>query len=142
MIVYLLDVNLLLALSDPLHEHHEIAHDWFAATGQYGWATCPLTENSFVRIASHPQYPNRPGNPRIVLNLLRQFCALNGHHFWAETVSLRDWVGFDDQITHKQLTDVYLLYVAKHWGGKLATLDQRIPAEVVTGGIDLLTVIK
>jgi predicted nucleic acid-binding protein len=29
---YLLDVNLLLALSDPLHVHHELAHGWFSET--------------------------------------------------------------------------------------------------------------
>jgi hypothetical protein len=30
---YLLDVNLLLALSDPMHVHHEVAHRWFADAG-------------------------------------------------------------------------------------------------------------
>jgi hypothetical protein len=35
--VYLLDVNLLLALSDPMHVHHEIAHRWFADTGGQAW---------------------------------------------------------------------------------------------------------
>ena len=34
MTIYLLDVNVLLALSDPMHIHHEAAHRWFAAKGQ------------------------------------------------------------------------------------------------------------
>ncbi len=59
MTIYLLDVNVLLALSDPMHIHHEAAHRWFAAKGQSAWATSPITENGFVRIASHPNYPNR-----------------------------------------------------------------------------------
>jgi predicted nucleic acid-binding protein len=42
MTVYLLDVNLLLALSDPIHVHHEAAHHWFGQTGRQAWATCPL----------------------------------------------------------------------------------------------------
>ncbi|MDO9124550.1 MAG: VapC toxin family PIN domain ribonuclease, partial [Deltaproteobacteria bacterium] len=62
MTTYLLDVNLLLALSDPMHIHHELAHRWFAEKGHQAWATCPLTENGFIRIASHPNYPNRPGD--------------------------------------------------------------------------------
>jgi len=45
MTVYLLDVNVLLALSDPMHLHHEAAHVWFVEKGKAAWATCPITEN-------------------------------------------------------------------------------------------------
>jgi hypothetical protein len=37
-------MNLLLALSDPMHLHHGAAHHWFAARGRSAWATCPITE--------------------------------------------------------------------------------------------------
>ena len=74
MTTFLLDINVLLALSDPLHIQHEAAHQWFAQEGKKSWATCPLTENGFVRIASHPQYPNRPGDALMVLAILRKFC--------------------------------------------------------------------
>jgi hypothetical protein len=37
-------------------------------------------------------------------------------------------------ITPAQVTDVYLLGLAAHKGGKPATLDHRIPAAVVRGG--------
>ena len=50
----LLDVNVLVALFDPDHVHHEAAHVWFAATRGAGWATCPLTENGVVRVLSNP----------------------------------------------------------------------------------------
>ena len=50
--VALLDVNLLLALFDPDHVHHEVAHDRFADERESGWATCPMTGNGFVRTAS------------------------------------------------------------------------------------------
>ena len=49
--VLLLDVNLLVALFHPDHVHHEIAHDWFADHLREGWATCPLTESGFIRVA-------------------------------------------------------------------------------------------
>jgi toxin-antitoxin system PIN domain toxin len=144
--VYLLDVNLLLALSDPKHEHHEIAHHWFAAHcraehGQHAWATCPITENGFVRVASHPRYPNRPGDTTVVLSILRRMCAAEGHHFWAEDISLRDVLEPGYAITPAQVTDLYLLGLATHKGGKLATLDRRIPASAVRGGPQALKII-
>ncbi|MBT8366554.1 MAG: VapC toxin family PIN domain ribonuclease, partial [Deltaproteobacteria bacterium] len=74
MTIHLLDINLLLALTDPMHVHHEPSHQWFAEKGQKAWATCPLTENGFVRIASHPNYPNRPGDVPAVFLILRQIC--------------------------------------------------------------------
>ena len=35
---YLLDVNVLIALIDPGHVQHEIAHDWFLRDGLSAWA--------------------------------------------------------------------------------------------------------
>lgn len=142
MTVYLLDVNLLLALSDPMHVHHETAHGWFAERGRQAWATCPITENGFVRIASHPRYPNRPGDVSVVLAILRRFCAAEGHHFWAEEISIRDLLQPGAGITPAQVTDVFLLGLAAHKAGKLATLDQRIPAAIVRGGPQALEMIR
>lgn len=141
MIGYLLDVNLLLALSDPMHVFHDAAHRWFAANGSRAWATCPITENAFVRIASHPRYPNRPGDAGAVLALLRQFCAAEGHQFWTEDVSIRDLVRPEAVITHTQVTDLYLLGLAVHKGGKLATLDQHLPVTVIKGGTEALELV-
>ena len=141
MVTYLLDINLLLALSDPMHTHHQLAHAWFEQKGKNSWATCPLTENGFVRIASQPRYPNRPGDVSTVLTILRQFCQLTGHEFWAEDVTLRNVLLPNQMITSNQVTDVYLLGLAVHKKGKLATLDQRIPAQVIQGGSDALEII-
>lgn len=134
MTTYLLDVNLLLALSDPMHVHHESAHRWFADSGQKAWATCPLTENGFVRIASHPNYPNRPGNVAAVLAILRQLCDAPGHDFWTDEISILQALESDSLITHAQVTDAYLLGLAVRKGGKLASLDHRIPVDAVRGG--------
>jgi toxin-antitoxin system PIN domain toxin len=138
---YLLDVNLLLALSDPMHVHHDIAQGWFAETGAQAWATCPVTENGFVRIASHPRYANRPGDVSSVLAILRQFCAAEGHHFWTEDISIRHLLGSGKIVTHAHVTDIFLLGLAVHKGGKLATLDKRLPAKAVEGGADALEII-
>ena len=58
---YLLDVNVLIALFDPAHLNHDAAHQWFGETGAEAWASCPLTENGFVRVISHPSIPDGRG---------------------------------------------------------------------------------
>ena len=141
MTVYLLDVNLLLALSDPMHIHHESAHRWFAESGPQSWATSPITENGFIRIASHPSYPNRPGDVTAVLDIFRQLCDAPGHQFWSEDISILQILEPDAIITHAQITDVYLLGLAVHKRGKLATLDRRIPTDAVRGGRKALELI-
>ncbi|MEC4815692.1 MAG: TA system VapC family ribonuclease toxin [Scytonema sp. PMC 1069.18] len=141
MSIYLLDVNVLLALSDPMHIYHEAAHRWFATKGKYAWATCPITENGFVRIASHPNYPNRPGDVPSVLAILRQFCTMVGHHFWSEDVSIRELLQPNVLIPHSQITDVFLLGLAVQKEGKLATFDQRIVTSAVQGGSKALELI-
>jgi hypothetical protein len=134
MTTHLLDVNLLLALTDPMHIHQQSAQRWFVEKGQQAWATCPLTENGFIRIASHPNYPNRPGDVTAVLDILRRLCEVPGHHFWSEDISILRILEPEALITHAQITDVFLLGLAVHKKGKLATLDQRIPADAVRGG--------
>lgn len=48
----LLDVNVLLALVDPLHAHHERAKHFFVNRHPAAWATCPIVENGFLRVLS------------------------------------------------------------------------------------------
>ena len=134
MTIHLLDINVLLALADPMHLHHNLCRQWFAEKGQSAWATCPLTENGFIRIASHPKYPNRPGDVQTVGSILRQFCAASGHHFWTDDLSVLNILKPEAVVTHAQITDLYLLGLAIHHGGKLATLDQRIPVGAVPEG--------
>src|SRR5262249_31680377 len=54
----LLDINVLLALLDSDHVDHQLARDWINAEIQYGWASCAITQNGFVRIISQPRYPS------------------------------------------------------------------------------------
>lgn len=133
--VGLLDVNVLIALFDPDHVHHEIAHDWFGDNRAAGWATCPLTEIGFLRVLSNPA---RGGEIRAVAELvarLRKFCASGQHHFWPDSISLHDERVFDASLVrgHKQLTDVYLLGLAVKRGGRLVTFDHSVPLGAVKG---------
>ena len=133
--VALLDVNVLVALFDPEHVHHDLAHDWFADQRTHGWATCPITENGFVRVLTNPKYPAGHPRPLDVVDRLRTFCASGQHRFIADTLSLTDHRVFNAALIrgHRQLTDVYLLGLAKRAGATLATFDRTIPLAAVIG---------
>jgi toxin-antitoxin system PIN domain toxin len=88
--VALLDVNVLVALFDPDHVHHEAAHRWFADNRPSGWATCPLTENGLVRVLTHPAYSQAAEQPALTVRRLRTFCSSGEHEFWPDDVSIRD----------------------------------------------------
>ena len=131
----LLDVNLLVALFDSDHIHHDLAHDWFADHRADGWATCAVTENGFVRVLANPAYGLGAMRPQEIVERLGRFCASGHHEFWCDTVSLRDTTLFRTSFVrgHGQLTDVYLLGLAKKLGGRLATFDRTIPLGAVVG---------
>lgn len=135
--IALLDVNVLIALFDPNHIHHDLAHDWFAEHGPAGWATCPITEAGFVRVVSNPRYGPSAPRPAAARDLLRRFCESVGHHFWPDSVSLRDATLFTLEAAHghRQLTDVYLLGLARTMGGTLTTFDRTIPTAAVKGAV-------
>lgn len=130
----LLDVNMLIALFDSGHVHHEVAHDWFADHHATGWATCPLTENGFLRYLTHPRRPVEEDRAT-VFGSLRTLCTSGHHEFWPDGVSLRDESLFDASVivSHSQLTDVYLLGLATRMGGTLATFDSHVPLHAVRG---------
>jgi uncharacterized protein len=133
--VALLDVNVLIALFDPDHVHHDAAHDWFADEGAGGWATCPLTENGFVRTLTNlPRRGEFMSIPDTVARL-RTFCASGHHEFWSDDVSLCDDDRFDAMRIrgHRQLPDVYLLGLAVAHHGRLVTFDGGIRLESVKG---------
>jgi toxin-antitoxin system PIN domain toxin len=134
--VALLDVNILVALFDPDHVHHDLAHDWFADHRANGWATCPMTEAGFVRVVSNPKYQPDPPRPAAVIAQLREFCSSGQHHFWPDAISLRDDKLFapDSVRGHSQVTDIYLLGLATSMDGSLVTFDRSI-ASASTAGV-------
>ena len=134
----LLDVNVLVALFDPDHPHHEAAHLWFGRDGRAAWATCPLTENGLVRVLSNPAYSPARLSPGAVVERLRAFCRSGEHEFWPDEVSLLDSRLFRSPgpVGYRSVTDVYLLGLATARGGRLATFDRRILVRSVVGADD------
>jgi toxin-antitoxin system PIN domain toxin len=114
--VVLLDVNVLVALFDPDHVHHSAAHTWFTAHRRAGWATCPLTENGLIRILANSAYSGVHETPAAIQKRLQSFCGSGQHVFWPDDVSLRDETLFrrSAPVTDRQVTDVYLLGLARH----------------------------
>jgi hypothetical protein len=140
---YLLDINILLALLDPMHVFHDAAHRWFHALAHAQWATCPLTENGVVRIASQPNYGNSPGGAAVVAKALSRLCSRPGHQFWQEDVSLLDETLFvREKLVGKHVTDSYSLALAVRHGGKLATFDRRLVTDAVRGGAVALHLVE
>jgi toxin-antitoxin system PIN domain toxin len=133
--VALLDVNVLVALFHAEHVHHELAHDWFADHRADGWATCPLTENGFLRVSAQLAEGDATLRPHVIADHLRRLCADTAHAFWPDAVSLLDDSVFDLRHVrgHRQLTDVYLLGLARSRQGSLATFDDTIPLAAVVG---------
>ncbi len=134
--VPLLDVNVLVALFDGDHVHHDAAHDWFGAMGKRrSWATTPVTEIGAIRILSNPAYHASALTASSVRGHLQRFCALEGHVFWPGDVSLleADVLAPHAALTHRQLTDIFLLALAVRHDGCLATFDTSIPVSVVKG---------
>ncbi|MGH9533226.1 MAG: TA system VapC family ribonuclease toxin [Terriglobales bacterium] len=140
---FLLDINVLIALMDPGHVLHDRAHRWFAATGRRRWASCPMTEAGVVRIVGHPRYPNSPGSPAAVVPLLSGLVALPGHEFWPDDVSLLDGNRVQGQrlLQSSQVTDSYLLALARAHGGALASFDAHLVTAAVPGGAETLHLI-
>jgi uncharacterized protein len=141
---FLLDINVLIALIDPSHVQHDRAHEWFEMKGCKAWATCPLVENGVLRIVGHLRYPNSPGSPAAVAELLFSFRALPGHAFWPDDVSLLDRqnVNTERLLDSAHITDSYLLALARAHSGQLASFDQRLVTEAVTDGARTLHLIR
>jgi uncharacterized protein len=130
----LLDVNVLIALHDEQHIHHEVAAEWLSKHAELGWATCPLTQNGCVRIMSQPNYTN-PAPLNDVLTMLTHSCTLPSHTFWSDDVSLLDSARFtrNRMHGHRQITDLYLLALAVSHGGRFVTFDAQVPISAVKG---------
>ncbi len=130
----LLDVNVLIALLDEAHIHHVQTMSWLERNIQYGWATCPITQNGCIRIMSQPGYPGAlPA--AVVAERLAEAADNSDHEFWPDDVDLLKEASLDWSrvLGHRQVTDAYLLALAVRHQGRLVTLDRRISLGVVTG---------
>lgn len=142
--IHLLDVNVLIALVDRGHVHHEYAHQWIIDNSNDSWATCATTENGVIRIISNPNYPNSMQSPAHAAALLSELKKASSHQFWSESVSLLTATVFRLQHigSHRQITDIYLLGLSVSRGAYFATFDRHINTDAVVNGRPALRVLN
>ncbi len=112
----LLDANVLIALVVADHVHHEPAEDWLSSTSG-GFATCPMTQGSLVRLLV------RQGQSvSAVKEIINAIGVDPRHEFWPDILSFAD-VKLAGVVGHRQVTDAYLAQLARTRSGRLITFD-------------------
>jgi uncharacterized protein len=123
--IYLLDVNALVALGFAHHEFHDRIAGWVRGQRAPSLATCSITELGFIRVmAQVPSSGLTIEQARTLLLRIKQaadpqFSFLPDDH---DVSQLPGWVK-----TPKQTTDGHLARLASSNGAVLATLDTKIP---------------
>lgn len=124
----LLDLNVLIALTEPEHIHRQKAERWFLSTGKDNWGVCPLTEAGFIRITTNPAMLSGTITMERAIAILQALSTHRGYHYWPIT-DAESWVAvtasFSSRISgHQQITDAYLLGLAIKEDGVLVTFDR------------------
>jgi len=141
---FLLDVNVLIALVDPDHVHHDPAHNWFVTLADAEWLTCPITQNGAVRVVSGPKYVNGPVRLADAVESLHSVIAKGSHLFVPDDLSILDdaHVKTTKLTSAAQITDTYLLALATSHDATFVTFDKRmITSAVVSPNVSILTLI-
>ena len=113
----LADGNVLVALTVVEHVHHDLAVDWFA-TAEPDLATCPITQGTLLRFLL------REGQTAVeAVHVLDGIRSQAWHTFWPDAIGY-DASHLGGVIGHRQVTDAYLVALAHHHGGRVATLDR------------------
>lgn len=128
MSIFLLDVNVLLTLHLSASSDHAKTQRWFKAKGSRSFATCAVTQAGFVRVAGQLAVKDRPLELKELQIALGNLISQSNHKFWPMDIPLLQAIEkFESRIHgHRQITDAYLLGLAMHHGGKLATLDRGV----------------
>jgi uncharacterized protein len=123
--IYLLDVNALVALGFANHEFHSRVALWVQGLADPKLATCSITELGFLRVlAQAPAYGLTVAQARTLLLRMKNTEAFRSNFIAddREVAHLPTWVK-----NPRQITDGHLAELAHANGGTLATLDARIP---------------
>jgi uncharacterized protein len=120
--VYLLDCNILIALSTPEHSLNSRAAAWFRKGNLF--ATCPITQGALIRFYLRAGVEVTAKSAKL---LLESISSLPRHTFWPDDVSYLEMPTRGIR-GHRQVTDAYLVLLARKHGGELATMDQALAA--------------
>jgi toxin-antitoxin system PIN domain toxin len=123
-VTYLLDANILIALTVEEHEHHERATSWASTIDEF--AICPIVEGALVRFLV------RLGEPSVAAaGVIQRIRDIPSCEFWPDSVSYAD-VELSHVVGHRQVTDAYLVSLARAHNATLATLDDGLARLLAT----------
>jgi toxin-antitoxin system PIN domain toxin len=124
----LLDVNVLMAIAWPNHQFHRTAVARLESSSDR-WATCALTELGFLRLSINPAVVSTAKSPVEVAGLLRRMTQ-DSRHVYIEPLPSPIGgtlaVGLERIIGANQITDAYLLAIARLHQARFLTFDQRL----------------
>jgi toxin-antitoxin system PIN domain toxin len=137
---YLLDVNVLVALFWRTHVHYRAANRWLRDHRNAGFRTCPITQAGFVRITSHPRFSADHMTVAEAQGALNSLLIQPQHQFWPDSLRLSEAVERTGPIvSHRQITDAYLVALAIVNDGMVATFDRGVMAlPGAKGNVELL----
>jgi predicted nucleic acid-binding protein len=89
-----------------------------------------MTELGLMRLVTNPSFSRDALSPPDALTLLSSNLAHDKHDFWIEDLSVTEALAELPRKLqgHKQVPDCYLLALARHHDGVLATFDRAIEA--------------
>lgn len=120
---YLLDVNVLLALSVSSHLHHLAATEWFDEA-DFTWATTPITEAGYVRLSINSRVTGMTISAAEAIEALHELREAEGHQFLPDDTSLSDAIiDLRPLVGTNQVTDYHLVNFAARHDMRLATFD-------------------
>ena len=125
--IWLLDVNALLAFGFDRHQFHQPVASWVKSEDSPVLATCPITELGFIRILGQTQTYGL--SIREARSLLLRLKANEKLAFFPDDLDVGHLPAWAK--TSAQSTDGYLVQLARAHGARLATLDRRIPGAFV-----------
>ncbi len=122
---YLLDVNMLIALTEQDHEHHQTVTKWFDTPG-LDWGLCAFSEAGFLRVSTNPKVGKLTVEE--ATQVLAAMASHPGYRFWPISTGWADLAApfLERVFGHRQIADAYLLGLAVKEDGVLVTMDKAI----------------
>lgn len=124
---HLLDVNFLLACAWQSHANHTKVRAWLEA--QTSFATCPISQLGFLRVSLSPGYR---ANFADALAALEDITTRKGAQFIPDDLP---GAKVPPVTSYADMTDAYLVALAKVHGLKLATLDEQLCGKAWAKGV-------
>ena len=123
--IHLLDVNVMIALTEREHSNHRRAAQWFGTPGLQ-FALCAFSEARFLRMAINPRVGGHTLDEAGAV--LETFERHPGYRFWPVNSGWADLAAAvrDRILGHQQITDAYLLGLAIKRNGVLVSMDKGI----------------